>query len=241
MMCPLRRPSGVPPVTRLRPPAGSVTARIFTHGGHAAGANQENLTLGCALWHRLRPILRRAPSRSSTGSRPGATTPEAEVARALSAIGARDGRLNAFSVVLAGRRARAGAVPRARARRGPWPAVRRTGRDQGGARRRRLRDDVRRQGQQHARGRGRRGRTTAPRGGRGRRRQDEHAGVRCVPVHRVGRARLHPQPVAHRVLPGRLQRRLRGGGGLGDGAGRRWVATAVARSGSRRRAAGCSG
>jgi hypothetical protein len=112
---------------------------------------------------------------------------------------------------------RAGPVPRARPGWRARAAVRRTGGDQGGARRRRLRHHLRRARQQHARRGRRRGRTPAPGGGCGDRREGPHAGVRRLALHRVGRLRLHAQPVADRLHPRRLQRWHRGGRGVRDG------------------------
>ena len=87
----------------------------------------------------------------------------------------------------------------------------------------------------------RRGRPPAARGRRGRHRQDDDAGVRRLPLHRVGLARDHPQPVGPDPHARRLQRRYGG-----RGRRRAWcrsasAATAAARSGSPAPAAGCSG
>ena len=96
-------------------------------------------------------------------------------------------------------------------------------------------------GQLHAGRRGRRGGTPAARRRCGHHRQDPDAGVRTVALHRVRGRRQHPQPVGPRATPraGRAAARPS-----------RWppawcrsasAATAAARSGSRRPAAGCSG
>ena len=59
--------------------------------------------------------------------------------------------------------------------------------------------------------------------------------------HRARGLRRHQQPLGHRTLAWRLERRIRGGGRCGHGAGRPRAATAAARSASRRRPAGSSG
>ena len=103
----------------------------------------------------------------------------------------------------------------------PGPAARRTGRDQGGDRRRRHGDDVRRRGQLARPAAADAEVVRRLRGGRrGRGRQDDDAGVRRVPLHRVGLARGHPQPVGPDPHARRLQRRYGGRGRRGHGAGR---------------------
>ena len=113
---------------------------------------------------------------------------------------------------------------RARRRVGPGrdagAAARRTGRHQGGDRRRRVRDDVRRPVEHDPGDRRRRAGAPAARGRGGGRGQDRDAGVRRVPVHRVRGHRLHPQPLGRRALTGWVQRRQRRGGRHRDGPGR---------------------
>ena len=82
-------------------------------------------------------------------------------------------------------------------------------------------------------------------GVRGRRvhplRPDQLPRVRLGQHHREQPVRGHPQPVGHRVHPGRLEWRGRRRGGARACSRRPTPATAVARSGSRRRAADWSG
>ena len=171
--------------------------------------------------------------------RDGSISSRELVAATLDRIQRYDGQLNAFTAVMA-EEALAEADARDAQAGEPRPAARRTGRDQGGDRRRRPGDHLRRPGQRDAGGRRRRGGAPAARGRRGRGRQDQHAGVRPVAVHRVGRARHHPQPLGpRRARPAARAAAPR------PRSPRAWcrsasAATAAARSGSRRRAAGSS-
>ena len=134
----------------------------------------------------------------------GGHRPVAVAEAALDADRSRDPRLNAFSVVLADEaRAEADRARRAAGRRASTPgplhgvpiAIKEeidvAGRG----------DDVRRRGQLHAGRRRRRGGPPAARGGRGRRRQDDDAGVRRLPLHRVGLARASPATRGTRPAP----------------------------------------
>ena len=127
-------------------------------------------------------------------ARPGRPRPRPRWRASLAAIEARDAGSTRSPWCSPTRRASEAAVRDAGPAAGePRPAVRRTGGDQGGDRRRRLRDDVRRP-RQHAR-------PAAADGEVVRRLRDagavvigktHDAGVRRVPVHRVGRRAATP-------------------------------------------------
>ncbi len=72
------------------------------------------------------------------------------------------------------------------------------------------------------------------------RREDQHPGARTPPHHRVARLPARPQPLGPHPLAGRLERRERGGGGIGHGPGRPRAATVAAPSASPPARAGCS-
>ena len=100
-------------------------------------------------------------------------------------------------------RAEADAADRRRAAGDAAAAARRPGRDQGRHGPRRRVDDVRLRRRRSRRARRRRGRAPAARRRRGDRRQDEHARVRPVAVHRGPGVRRDAQPVdARRTRPG---------------------------------------
>ena len=131
----------------------------------------------------------------------GETTARAETEAALARIADADRRLNAFSVVLADQALAEADRPRRRAGRGRAARGRSTACRSRSRRRSTSPGTVTTFG-----GRGnstpghrrRRGGPPAARGRRRRRRQDHDAGVRRLPLHRVRRARHHPQPVGPR-------------------------------------------
>ena len=148
--------------------------------------------------------------------RGGEQSPLEAVDAALAAIEATDGELNAFCEVRADdARAQARAVGRAaRARRARRRAGRSADRREGPRERDRIPHDLRRPGPRiRPSGDARLGRGGAAAGrGCGRRRQDEHPGLRLPRRDGQSRLRCDAQPVGARPYRGRLERWFRGRG-----------------------------